>query len=363
VTLNAGRRLSGRELFRSGALSADIGPTLRVESMSIFRGKGFDATVQTVRQDGRRASLESERTTLIHAVGHEGLLALETPRHRSLGELGNVPGLKENYLANGGSARVATPLHVDPCDAFAITRTRKRFDTLRLNAPADESVQQYELLPDAEAVKRRGFADTPIHPSTRRFGKFIDTICLLPGDLILFREVPEASGDSPLTVQVQANGGYASEHARWTHAAMYLGDDFNVIEATTDNYYSGNVRVTHLDKYCTGQFAMRIRRPKLTTEKDRLKLCVRALSRLRLRYNLKAAVLLWYHAYLKKRILRNDTLGLSVNKAIICSTLYSDAFTEVTHRTFSRQAGPCVPALLSGSDLLEDIKPGWVRII
>ena len=45
---------------------------------------------------------------------------------------------------------------------------------------------------------------------------------------------------------------------------MYLGDGANIVEATFDDLYSpGSVRITSLDRYCTGSHALTIPKVKI----------------------------------------------------------------------------------------------------
>jgi hypothetical protein len=49
--------------------------------------------------------------------------------------------------------------------------------------------------------------------------------------------------------------------------------------------------------------------------------------------------------------------------ALVCSTLYADAYTRQTRRTLGEQNnGICTPAYLSQSSEFEDINLGWLEI-
>ena len=105
---------------------------------------------------------------------------------------------------------------------------------------------------------------------------------LQPGDFLLSQTL-DKDAISSLIEKVQRDGGYAADNSKWSHAAMHLGDQENVVEATFDDIHSGgSVRITSIDEYSDGRYALRFRRPrKVTSKSDGWKLCVRALSRLR----------------------------------------------------------------------------------
>ena len=131
------------------------------------------------------------------------------------------------------------------------------------------STSQFELHPDRKAASS-GAARRALPRGTRTFGKLVDTSNLRPGDLLLSRE-QEPDRISQLIAEVQAEGGYATQDGRWTHAAMYVGDDQSVIEATFDGLASGgDVRLTSLDEYCDGKNILRFRRSKYLNRRHRL---------------------------------------------------------------------------------------------
>lgn len=227
-------------------------------------------------------------------------------------------------------------------------------------SPAGETTQ-LELLPSdtpdgAISVSRA------LPPATRSFGKLIDTSALKPGDLMLSRDLnPEWTGRAIVSVQVK--GGYAEPDARWTHAAMYVGDGAHVVEATFDSPMSGgSVRLTGLDDYCKGEAAVRFRRSSfLETDEDRWRLCVRALKRLHRPYSFGKAIEMWFRVAIGGSGFFDEDQKYSVSDAVICSTLYADAYNETTRRSLGEIGGACVPAWLSVSDEFTDVQTRWLK--
>jgi hypothetical protein len=226
-------------------------------------------------------------------------------------------------------------------------------------APA---VKQLELSPDAAAAGATSVTRA-LPRATRKFGKLVDVSTLCPGDLVLTREVaPDAI--SKLICKVQEDGGYAAPDARWTHAAMYVGDGLSVVEATFDSVAKGgDVRLTSLDEYCQGAHSLRFRRSNyLANEKDGWRVCVRALARMKRAYGLLEAAAMWFNVVFRKKGFHSSDLWLPTNSAVICSTLYADAYNEATRRTLGEVNGTCVPAWLSGSDEFADVGVSWASL-
>ena len=97
---------------------------------------------------------------------------------------------------------------------------------------------------------------------------------------------------------------------------MYLGDGENVVEATFEDLawgLNGSVRMTSLDDYCRGNYALRFRRSKyIEKTDDAWRLCIRALSRIRQKYDFMQAARLWWDVRIKKKtfnISKNSTNG------------------------------------------------------
>ncbi|WGJ16305.1 hypothetical protein QEV83_08725 [Methylocapsa sp. D3K7] len=151
---------------------------------------------------------------------------------------------------------------------------------------------------------------------------------LQPGDFLLSQTL-DKDAISSLIEKVQRDGGYAADDGKWSHA-MYLGDQENVVEATFDDIHSGvSVRITSIDEYSDGRYALRFRRPrKVTSESDGWKLCVRALSRLCQPYAFAQAAKLWWDVVIRKSGFYSGRNQRTTSEAVICSTLYADSYNE-----------------------------------
>lgn len=237
-----------------------------------------------------------------------------------------------------------------------------RFPDHRQNK-SESGVSQMELQPSVAptASKRAGRA-LPL--TTRNFGKLVDTRPLKAGDLLLTRDLRVESWVSTNITEVQGRGGYGLDDAKWTHAAMYLGDEENVVEATIDSPLSGgNVRITSLDEYCDGMNILRFRRSHfIQHEKEGWRVCVRALSRLGKPYSLSGAFKLWYDVKVRGGGFYDANQAGLLSTAILCSTLYADSFNEATRRTLGEINGICVPAWLSATEDFFDLEVGWLGI-
>ena len=67
--------------------------------------------------------------------------------------------------------------------------------------------------------------------AVRELGHLPDLAQLLPGDLILFSPL-EPTFIQKQIQKAQTIGGYHPDNARWTHAAVYLGSQFDICEAS-----------------------------------------------------------------------------------------------------------------------------------
>jgi hypothetical protein len=225
------------------------------------------------------------------------------------------------------------------------------------------STSQFELHPDRQAASQKA-ARRALPRATRDFGKLVDTSNLRPGDLVLSRErMPDRI--SQLIAEVQAEGGYASQDSRWTHAAMYVGDDQSVIEATFDGLTTGgNVRLTSLDDYSDGKNILRFRRSKyVPNDATGWRLCVRAMSRLTQPYSFGLIAQIWYTVVVRKQGFYSSEDQHPTTQAIVCSTLYADAYNEALRRSLGEVNGACVPAWLSASDEFVDVEAEWVGVV
>jgi hypothetical protein len=145
---------------------------------------------------------------------------------------------------------------------------------------------------------------------------------------------------------------------------MYLGYEASAVEATIDSPLSGgNVRITSLDECCDGLNVLRFRRSNfIEHEKEGWRVCIRALSRLGKPYSLTGAFKLWYDVKACGGGFYDSNQAGLLSAAILCSTLYADAFNEATRRTLGEISGICVPAWLSATGDFFDVDVGWLKI-
>jgi hypothetical protein len=225
------------------------------------------------------------------------------------------------------------------------------------DAPTDQII----LHPNMDAIKKAR-APRAMKREARAFGKLVDCSSLWPGDLLLSSDLnPDYLSEQ--IKRVQSEGGYAADDARWSHAAMYLGDNANVVEATFENL-QGNVRITSLDEYSQGRYMLRFRRSKFVqSPQNGWHLCVRALARLKQGYSFSYAAKLWWDVVIRGIGFYEDKNRWSTSSAVICSTLYADAYNEAVRRRLGEKyGGVCVPASLSVSDEFFDVDVGWVQL-
>jgi hypothetical protein len=254
---------------------------------------------------------------------------------------------------------------IPPARRLVSDATRDDDEVLGAPDGRDPGSDQAELHPDAPARGQLRFYRAIPRP-TRQFRKFVDTSVLRAGDLLLTRqkETDKQHWTSSEITRVQLEGGYEDVHARWTHAALYLGDGAHVVEATVDGM-QGNIRMTSLDEYCVGADILRFRRPQalVNDQQTAWVFCIRALSRLREAYDFTEAARIWFKVILKKTGFWSSEFKPGTTKAVMCSTFYSDAFNEATGRRLSEMNGICVPAWLSLSNEFEDVQTHWLQIV
>jgi hypothetical protein len=279
----------------------------------------------------------------------------------TLDELGFAEGAKVALAIEDGSGTVLQATKLADVQAAGRGTGRGSGTTpLPRDLPSPGTTGQIELIPDAPAFEKIK-APRAMPTETRRFGKVLDTRNLRPGDLLLSRDLtPEWTGRA--ISSVQQDGGYDELDARWTHAAMYVGDGDHVVEATFDSpLKGGSVRLTHLDDYSKGGSALRFRRPKyLATDEVRWKVCVRALSRLHKPYSFGTAIKMWLRVAVQGGGFFDDDHRFAASDAVVCSTLYADAYNEATRRTLGETCGVCVPAWLSVSEDFDDLEIRWL---
>ena len=199
-----------------------------------------------------------------------------------------------------------------------------------------------------------------LEPRVREFGFFPDVAQLRPGDLILTQDLaPDAVSRAIRNSQVQA--GFTAAHSEWTHAAMYLGDGEQLVEATFDWNKSG-VQVAPLGNY-VGSHLLRFRRPLDLSDEQRWLMVVEAVSYVRRGYNFKSLIPAWLR--MRRGFWRSGPKlpqPDKIDRAFVCSTLYARAFSRISGWAIDRRVDVHVPATLSQAPLLEDVQVGWMRI-
>lgn len=188
---------------------------------------------------------------------------------------------------------------------------------------------------------------------TRRFGFVPAVDSLLPGDLVLYSDTDTVSR---LITAAQERAGFAHEHARWSHAAVYLDDGF-LVEALP---LSGVNQRSIYEGIPAG--LLRFRRLQNLSPIDRYRIALRALSRLGQTYSvgkvpklsLRMAEGLW-----KRRTAPNEK-GI-----VICSQIYHDSVVEITRSYLDHCPvdAAVTPAHLSCSNGLVDLDVGWRRLL
>lgn len=198
-----------------------------------------------------------------------------------------------------------------------------------------------------------------IPPRVRSFGKYFDTSDWLPGDLILTREIkPDFIGTAISKAQIA--GGYSPHDSLWTHAAMYLGDDLTLCEATFSlGFGPQGVVNTYLWDYC-GDYIIKVRRPKVIQKhRDRWLLALKALTQIKKDYDFLYVINLAWLAYRGNGFWnQKNKVGIHP-RALVCSTLYADAYASQTKRVLGENGGICTPAFLSQSADFDNIKAVW----
>jgi len=197
-------------------------------------------------------------------------------------------------------------------------------------------------------------APGPIPPNVRDFGFIPDLEKLKPGDLLLVSAI-SPSRISRAVMAFQKMGGYPADHARWHHAAVYLGGGY-ICEATA---IRGVIR-TPIYKYCSGKHLLRFRRAPMLQIEQRYEMAIRALTHLKNRYGHATLLKLAWSAILG---FWNPNHVRSHPRTIICSELYAQAYSWVTKRVFENMdSGEMTPAFLSYAKELRDVKVPWLEI-
>ncbi len=193
----------------------------------------------------------------------------------------------------------------------------------------------------------------PIPKAVAELGAIPDSSLLRAGDLILVSPIAgHTHKPSAVIRKTQIIAGYNPEDARWYHAAVYLGFDFRICEATRKGVATASLldyAATHL---------VRVRRdPRLDAETG-WKIGVLAACQIGTPYSFRSI------AELSRRALKGywqpREHSAHVGQGLICSQLYSDCYAAASGRTlWNHIAKEVTPAYLSATDQLSDVPLNW----
>ena len=199
----------------------------------------------------------------------------------------------------------------------------------------------------------------------RTWGRIVDTSNLLPGDLVLTRLVNPDS-ISNYIVEAQKSGGFPPRHAQWTHAAVYLGDGEHICEA---NFKVAGLRagvnIRSIFDYCDGQYALKVRRPIVTDERQRIGIAIEAVRRVNTGYSFSDLFHYWRAANSGHGFWRSPAHHIPFStRPLLCSTLYQEVYATATTGTAIKLARFCTPAHLSSDRLFETSLPAinWLTL-
>ena len=146
------------------------------------------------------------------------------------------------------------------------------------------------------------------------------------------------------------------DDARWHHAAMYIGDA-NICEAT-----ASGVNLVPIFDY-VGTHLLRLRRNRNLTDKERFRVAVKALARLRNSYSQWSVVKLYARSFPGFWRDSGDPVSFFGASAVICSQLYADAYAMATSKLITSVPSVQVtPAALSETSQLTDVGLHWNSI-
>lgn len=186
------------------------------------------------------------------------------------------------------------------------------------------------------------------------FGRFPNFRVLLPGDLMLSSPIQPARFSKHVLRWQERQ--YAPKHSRWTHAAIYIGDEW-ICEAVNPV-----VRAVRIDPYVGGHL-LRFRRDPLLTPDDRFRLVRAGLMRCGERYSI-GDVSIQFSPKLPSWEFRISPVG---PHSLICATLYRDAHDAACPRRLQVPVGErsftICPAFLSLTTHLRDVEVRWLKIV
>jgi hypothetical protein len=201
---------------------------------------------------------------------------------------------------------------------------------------------------------------TPIPPKARSFGFVPDLRRCEAGDLILSHSISPGFAERQI-VRAQTQAGLSADDSRWTHAAVFLYQDF-VLEAVP---CKGVITRSLYSDIPDNVLRVR-RRPNLDDEEEEYrikgyKIALCAQRMLGTRYDISAALSLGWRSTFKR--MWNRDWRPSFKAAVICSQVVYDAHAEITRHFLNNcpMRDDVMPAHLSATGDL-GISIPWVRL-
>ena len=116
--------------------------------------------------------------------------------------------------------------------------------------------------------------------------------------------------------------------------------------------------------YCDGETALRARRPKDMTDRQRIGIALGAVRRMRDGYSFRDVINFALAAYSGRGFWEGGGQQQIRPSALVCSTLYQDAFNFALKGNVVRMGSLCTPAHLSASNDFEAVDPvlSWLGI-
>jgi hypothetical protein len=210
------------------------------------------------------------------------------------------------------------------------------------------------LDPSDKTVTGRWIEPDGVIPSrVRKLGLFPSTDLWQPGDLLLFGS-KHPSLPSKACIRAQSRAGYADDHARWHHAAVYIGRNA-VCEAR-----ALGVQWRLIYPYIGGHL-IRVRRGVSVPPDKGWEIAVEALKMRGTLYNYFELVRLGLRSF--SGWWRPKQVSFIRPKAVICSMLFAGSYTKIVKTYLGPEGGEATtPAFLSYTDHLRDVPSCWRTI-
>ncbi|MDX2224370.1 MAG: YiiX/YebB-like N1pC/P60 family cysteine hydrolase [Rhodospirillaceae bacterium] len=214
---------------------------------------------------------------------------------------------------------------------------------------------QLVLSPDDNSTTGSFPQSTRFPDRIRKFGRFIDTQVLEPGDVMLFADArPTVLGN--LIVSTQKKLQFSQDDSRWTHVAIYAGEE-HICEAVVQ----GGIRYHPLHDYI-GARLIRVRRDNSLAVDQRYRIVIRAMTQLRQQYGYLSALKIWRAAFASAGFFSRSIVPLIYPRNLVCSQLFADAYGAVTQKMLDSSFAFFTPAHVSATTKLIDVQLHWWRV-